>query len=364
MTKFLTYTTVGLVCITVVLSCKPQNNSKISVGEIKYVTAFPEKTELQATPIELGEKGMGTNWIASIIDTSLILTRHGGPVYFEAYSTNTHQHIGSFINQGRGPKEYPETPELLSSNDSSLNICIADAYSGKIQLTTLHNLIKNDTFYQNKYAPKAIPGGINQLLLINDDTKIYSYKGIVMGRLGPQLESHLSIYKDTTLIQNISLFDFSDRKEMPDTRILTTSISVSPDEKTLFCAFSAFNQINVYSLSGGENFTICYSPEKELYTIGKVERQSRFAFKEFYSGATCSDQYLFALYYGAGRYKMEVEKSVYPVIHVFRHDGTPVTEIVLKEKLNSIQYDKLHNHLYGMTSEEELFYYDLTNILE
>ncbi|MEG0519318.1 MAG: hypothetical protein RR555_10710 [Bacteroidales bacterium] len=364
MIKILTYIAISLVGIMAISSCKSEDGTMLSVGEIKYVTAFPKKTELKATPIELGEKGMGTNWIVNIIDTSLILTRHSGPVYFEAYSTNTHLHIGSFINQGRGPEEYPAAPRILDSRDSLFKFCITDTYSGAIKFTTLHNLITQDTVYRQKYAPKARPGGANQLIFINNGLKIYNYMGIVMGRLGAHLESKLYIYKDSSLIQNISLFDFSDREEMPETRVLNTRISVSPKSNVLFCSFGAFNQINVYSLAGGENFTICYSPEKELYTLGKVEGQSRFSFKEFYRGATCSDQYLFALYYGYGRYKMEVEKSVYPVIHVFRHDGTPVTEFVLKEKLNSIQYDKLHNRLYGMTDGEEVFSYELGNVLE
>lgn len=363
MTKYLTYIAIGLVCTMAVFSCKSKDNSTLSVGEIKYVTAFPKKIEIKAVPVELGEKGMGTNWIANIIDTTLILNRHGGPVYFEAYSTNTHRHTGSFINKGRGPGEYPESPKILSSNDSLLNLCITDTYSGEIKFTTLHSLTEHDTTCRSKYAPKGAPGGINQLLFINDTLKIYNNKKIVMGKSGPQLESKLSIYNDTALLRTIPLFDFSHRNKIPDTRILGASISVSFNSQILFCAFSAFNQINVYSLSGGENFTICFSPEKELYTLAKVENQSRFSFKEFYSSSTCSDTYLFALYYGYGRYKMEVEKSVFPVIQVFTNNGTPVAELPLKEKLQSIKYDPLHHRLYGMTSEEALFYYELNGII-
>lgn len=363
MTKTLIYIAIGLVCTMAVFSCKTKDNTTLSVGEVKYVTAFPKKIEIKAVPVELGEKGMGTDWIANIMDTTLILNRHGGPVYFEAYSTNTHRHTGSFINKGRGPGEYPESPKILNSNDSLFNLCITDTYSGEIKFTTLNSLIEYDTTGLRKYAPKGAPGGINQLLFINDTLKIYNNKGIVMGKSGPQLESKLSIYNDTTLLRNIPLFDFSHRKKIPDTRILGTSISVSFNSQILFCAFSAFNQINVYSLSGGENFTICFSPEKELYTLAKVEGQSRFSFKEFYSSSTCSDKYLFALYYGYGRYKMEVEKSVFPVIQVFANNGTPVAELSLKEKLQSIKYDPLHHRLYGMTPEETLFYYELNGII-
>ena len=138
--------------------------------------------------------------------------------------------------------------------------------------------------------------------------------------------------------------------------------AVSPNGEKIFCALCHFNQINVYSLSGEKDFTICVSKERRLYSQEELDNTSRITRRYFYDGAVCSENYLFALYYNLPAIKHETEQNVFPVIQVFTFNGEPVAELAVRERLSDIAFDRVHNRIYGFTRDGRLLYYDLSGV--
>lgn len=329
------------------------------VGKVKYVLSFPEQIEMKGKEINLVPQSYGSGWIGCIMDTTLILVNPDGTNgYLHAYSTNKHEYLSSFVKKGRGPGEYPNFPRSLSTELSNM-LCLADSYTGETVYKNLDSLIKFGSAAASPRAPSNVyDKGFSSLEYIDGSIRVL--KRVCFS---PNKKAILSydVFHDTTMLREIGIFDFTDSKNMglDATGICT---AYSPVNKKLFGAFCHFNQINVYSLSGDTEFTICVSKEKKLYSQQDFDNTSRVTKRYFYDSAVCSDKYLFALYYDLPAVDYEMNNEAFPVIQVFTIDGKPVAELLVKEKLSDIEFDPVHNRLYGFTGNEELLYYDLNGI--
>lgn len=332
------------------------------VGKIKYVSSFPEQIELKGEKMILDPQSYGSGWIGCISDTALILVNPSGTnCYFHAYSTISHEYIGSCIRKGRGPGEYPYSPNLLPTEQPGI-VCLADSYTGETIYKNLDSLIKCGYASTIKKTSSKVFSrmGISSLQYIDGSIRI-----VAQSYFSPNNKAVFlyGIFKDTVRLREIKMFDFTNTDgNATGLDAIAVSAAYSPVSKKLFCAFGHFNQINVYSLSGDTDFTICVSKEKKLYTQQDFDNTSRITRRYFYDSAVCSDKYLFALYYDLPAVEYKMNKEAFPVIQVFTVEGKPVAELRVKEKLTDIEFDPVHNRLYGFTGNEELLYYDLNGI--
>lgn len=346
-------------------ACINQANPSVgsyAVGKVGFVTGFPRGIEIKGTQIELTPEAYGSKWIACIVDTTLILEDSDGVNgYFQAYSTGSHMFLGSFINKGRGPGEYPYSPKLLPTEQPGM-VCLADSYTGETVYKHLDSLLKSGYASAMTKAASKVFGymGISSLRYIDGSIRI-----VAQSYFSPNNKAIFlyGIFNDTVKLREVQIFNFTTTDgNATGLDAIAVSAAYSPISKKLFCAFGHFNQINVYSLSGDPEFTICVSKEKKLYTQQDFNNTSRVTRRYFYEGAVCSDKYLFALYYDLPAVDYEMNKEAFPVIQVFTVEGKPVAELRVKEKLTDIEFDPVHNRLYGFTGNEELLYYDLNGI--
>lgn len=121
-----------------------------------------------------------------------------------------------------------------------------------------------------------------------------------------------------------------------------------------------FPQVNVLDVSTGEKSTIAVSKDyknwRKILNSGNSER------KIYYTAITQSSKNIFALYSDCS-FEEWVKGSITPHLHIFDWDGNFLFDVTLSENLKVISLDEDTNMLYGVDINDNVYKYDLSNIL-
>lgn len=134
---------------------------------------------------------------------------------------------------------------------------------------------------------------------------------------------------------------------------------VKPDRTRLCLMMSRFDEINVLDLVGADHLSISLPKKvKEDATIlNELLAEQTLTSDRFYGGGYVTDDAIYALYLG---YDERETEYVIPSIRVFSWDGQLKAIYHLDHPVTSIAVSEDGETLYGLTDEEVLYRYDLT----
>jgi hypothetical protein len=82
-----------------------------------------------------------------------------------------------------------------------------------------------------------------------------------------------------------------------------------------------------------------------------------------FTDAAKSSEYLMFLYRQGEYTQKTTADNFYPELLIFDWDGNYITGFKMDRKLNRIEYDEINKVLYGRNIEEELYAYDMENLI-
>lgn len=299
-----------------------------------------------------------------IIDTLLIITTTLPEGQLEVYNTNTLELLGSFCKKGRARNEIIRLIDVNQTFISEGHL-IATVYDDAYRLYEVdltESIEKGSTIMRNIYESSRIMA--NTFLLgddfnyrfeytENDDflgkgrKKIFSSYKIFNGNR----EEELKFFKSPMRVDNEKKINFpyvSTMIKHPNKNIVA-GLFVHMD----YLLFLNFDDNINYAVhqTGSLSFNDTYSDE-EPWAL-------------HFTGCAPSSKYLMILYRN-GDYTHDTMDGNYHIqeLLIFDWEGNYITGAKMDRFVNRICYDEKHNCLYALNYEEELYRYDLAEIIK
>lgn len=135
---------------------------------------------------------------------------------------------------------------------------------------------------------------------------------------------------------------------------------MKPDQSKLCMMMRSFDEINILDLDGADHLSISPPMKKkeDAAIINEMLSSQNLTQYTFYCGGCVTDDAIYGLYYGCD--EQEEDKGFLPSIRVFSWDGEFKAVYRLSEPLASIALAEDGHTLYGLTEEEVLCRYDLS----
>ncbi len=340
------YNILLLLCIIIFYSCRNGSDNLLD-GPNTVVTGFP--IEEVAIGKKTGLEIMGVNDIF-IVDTFFIAFKASGyNDFFEIYSTNNLQPLGTFLSKGKGPdeflsitykNEYLHTPQgiKLWISDFTLNkrCCFNLTKSVARGITVL------DTVFH------LCQEGV--VLNLNDSVRLVksSVPGNILFRL--QDKKNLDFLSEYEILKSYIPRYTSDVS-------LSMDVCKHPSRNLVVGNMLFFNQINFFDFDKKKQFSISYGLPIDIFETAKL---SDAKLKMYYSATVPTENYIYALYVnrqmeGFPHFENGVE------IHIFDLNGHAVKKISIPENIHYFAVDENNEFIYGLNSQEEIFQYPLSD---
>lgn len=332
--------------ITVCFSC---NDSNLFKDQAIIIKQFPKTVHVKGENTDLEIIGINNLYL---VDTFLIAyTALHSDSYFKIYSTNTYNYIGDFLPIGRGPNEF-------------YAISYFNCYDITPQLTSI--------WLQNALIAYRwnITESVKQKTTIIDSTILL--KGILAEGIWLHGNRNLLKAEYSKNNMNYQVYDITQNKIIQNHRVFPSNISrrllplvtidfkLKPDKNRIAMLGGNLNSICIYDVSFSNTiYRTIYDESISLEKNIKLKEEDRTV---YYSDSRLTDQYIYGLYLSQPE-KNRRYHSGNEEIHIFDWEGNPVMKIVVAENIMFFTVDEKNKCLYGLTSDEKIYKYDLTEYL-
>lgn len=327
----------SLICpiiILIIISCTQQD---IMIGRNILIKEFPQEINLSGEKLDITSIGVNNIFV---VDTFLICYKAMGlDEFFDIYSTNTYQSLGKFLSPGRGPNEFLNATYMGQHFKDSSNTYMWIKDEALMKLT-LFNLTES----------------VKQQKTLNDSSLFYHYFSF------SNRNEYYSIYnrKTNTFIQQDSIYRHS-INNIGNIFLWTTHSCYNLREQKYATAMEFLNQINLYSLSQKKAISLVYNGN--ISDLKKVEECPMPEKYTYYVDFTSTTKLLFGLYANQTRKDWALKDNITTEIHVIDWEGIPKFKLNIQEKLSKIAINEKEKIMYGLTLEEEVYKYNLEEIL-
>lgn len=341
-----------LLSLTLLYSCNNNSNfNHLSFKDVEYIDDFPTSISIHdGEQVNLDYIGM-TDF--RIIDTLLIASSGRHDTFWTLFSTKNLDKIGSFISKGQGPNELIFPPSLDSKTsftyeDDTLFSCIYDFQTGKyydLNLTESINTQKTSI----RQTKDSLPPFLFDLAKLND-TCFYC-KETVDG--GTRQSRFLLTSKGKNVIDKFINPNNTKVSDGENTNILSTISVKHPTKDVIAEGCIGLNQINLFSISGSLNKTICAG--KELDGINEIQNKKPWERLYTYGGMRAYDNYFAALYVGVDGKTYQVGPKDSSQIQFFTWDGEALGKILLDSFITHFDIDFKNGFLYTLNCQDDEF---------
>lgn len=335
-----------LVSIIIFSSCSNKNN--YFSERHRLINSFDEQKQLHGELLindEIGIHGI----IAA--DEYLILSLSGRDNLFKAYNLDGDS-IVSFGKKGRADNE------LLNK-----------VYSGQ------HQCNGNDTGIWINDVSKArmvllnVNKSISNGYLVLDD--IQNTNPFVLASF--YINDSLIVYEHQTKT-NFDIVKYNPQDMSRDEEVLySTEVNdpftyyrsfwgISPNKKRLASAMHAINLINILSLEDNSRLSLeIFKPVPDLENI--VDQEEEVEYHNYYCDIKVTDSRIYALYMDQP-FEDAFKTHKPQKIHVFTWDGDPLYELSVNEYITDMSIDESRGYLYGVVYDDQVYRYDISDILK
>ena len=330
-----------------VVSCSSQDTTKIVRAE-KVVSLSIDTTFSVSFP-ELSDIFQ----IRLINDTLLVFqeqTNEDAIYHFKVYSTNTFNYLGSIIRNGRGPGEMIQPHMAISdSKEKYLNINL-NAIEKAFSIDVNNSLEEQSPQIVHTYS---LPSSTIDWIPVSDSTQFVF-----------RLDGNSIIPQVVDTGRNIVMdFPFAlDSVLEHQITYLSSFLICNKDSGLVAQVMQFLPQINFFDTVSGQQFslhTIPYKKSWESVTSHMLDINT----KQYYIGATCSREFVFASYKGISLGEL-IESAHGTRIHILDWSGHFLCDICVEEDIRNMAFDSQRNHLYCIDNEKfTIVRYDLNEIV-
>ena len=347
-----------IILILLAYNCQNEgkSNENIFIGETIFIDKFPLDLSLKGEYISLTSLGAESMYS---IDTFLIFISSKIDTFYSVYSTKTEKHILNLLPKGRGINEFSNanSPLLNCIDSNCMKIYLFDRTHSCISTLNLTKSLQNlTTILDSNTIDLNIEPEIKGAFLLNDSSLFYHYFSF------SNRNEYYSIYnrKTNTFIQQDSIYRHS-INNIGNIFLWTTHSCYNLGEQKYATAMEFLNQINLYSLPQKKAISLVYNGN--ISDLKKVEECPMPEKYTYYVDFTSTTKLLFGLYANQTRKDWALKDNITTEIHVIDWEGIPKFKLNIQEKLSKIAINEKEKIMYGLTQEEEVYKYNLEEIL-
>lgn len=325
-------------------------------GDTKYITSFPKTDSLKGDTIIINSFGANT---IHIVDSFMVFVGSRLDTFYKVCSKNNYEFLGSYVPKGRGDSELSDItfPIFCKTESDGAKIYLQDRGSSTIKIFNITQSVKSQRtiFDEERINIKSFPG-FKALYPINDTlffTHYFDYKEDKECYSLLNSNTNIPLYIDTIYTEKLS--------SRGNIFLWNTFNCLNPNKQKYATAMQFFNQINIYEIDKRKALTII--PQGESSHLEEVETTLMPEKMEYYEDLISTENQIWALYANQNRKDWATKENISTEIHILDWDGNPQHKLILPQKINKIALDEEQKILYGMTSSEQVFKYNLDHIL-
>ena len=355
MKKFCKY----IIFIVLCVNCTESRNIFNTTEQV--FDGFEREFWLQAKPIHFDSIAA---WPVQIYHfDSLLLFEHrsrsASPHFFSIYNLQTNKFIGSFLQRGRGPNEFIELffydEHTLQDNDRWLYLTAAN--EKKIIKFNLSNFLQTgaiDVKLLHEYK------GLQMTTHILNDSTFFAWM-FTRSREGMRV-FYRKYFSTSDKLEEINLTK-RDIKDEDEFDILWATERIRQDKKKMVMAMHGMNKIHIFDLEEPKN-NITLTPKNQKYeSLSDLARLEPLQRITYYNGVTSTQDYIFALFLNQLVFDRHHGQSKGVEIHIFDWNGRPLYKLHVEEHLFGFCIDPIKKIMYAYDSDENIYQYDLSEIL-
>lgn len=316
-------------------------------GRETLITKFPQTLNLKGQRLNIEILGVVD---IDVIDTFLIAyTPLNSSFYCQVYSTNNYEYLGSFFPVGRGPAEfyaisYERCDEVTLDGIKTWYANSIQQYRWDITESILQRKTVVDSIIRKKEILSNgiwLPGSDSMMLgfqRTSNNIQYIQYNG--------KKFSENNIYP-----KKIS------KKILP---LASMEPYIKPDKSKIAYIGWSINYLCVFNTDFSDFQALSiYEKPISLHRVLQIKEEERIL---FYSNNDVTNKYIYALYLNQPK-KNRRYHTGNEEIHIFDWDANPIMNIIIPENIMFFTVDEKHKCLYGLTSDEKIYKYDLTEYL-
>lgn len=321
-------------------SCQHEDN--FFIGKVIKVDKFEKELLLVGSKVQYMDS-IG-NFEITAVPLGLAVTMYKLPYFMNIYSREGKRYEEDYFAIGEGPNEFLSFIVLNQKQDSILYV--QDYKRKKVYGIDLEKVIagaQNVVRQQIDYNAFATPLQVfycnDTLLMVKVvDTAL----GIVYYKYNPETgyKKKIKMYRSAVLMEDLNY-------------MMSIADGLKPDAKMIVSLTGTLNQIDVLNLEDSTaNFS--FTTSKDLITLEDIKANKREKRDYYLSLPKCSDTLIFALY------QQREEKKEF---HVIDWSGKALFRIGVNEDLRDFSIDWKQGVLYGITTNDEVYSYNLKGFI-
>jgi len=346
----------SLVPMLVSCSCKKGEYLSLPVKEVDYLGKCG--TALSATPVDWGVLGCDDFVIKDSL--CLVLTEDVSGM-LQVVSLNSNSVIGKFCMKGRAANEFNHVTDILNQpyiKNGDIFYPLEDYMDSKLKTVNVsESLRKQSTVVDGECYFSGEPGS----LLDNDMDRLFQQCTIQpyeMENLGDKAPVSYWLYEG------------DDEKEI---EVFPKRVKYDCDEDIyIFCPYGGTmfkhpGKNMIVQLSSGIDYILFFDFETGRHFA--IHQKGTVSFDDAYPGtignqlyftdAAVADEFFFALYWNDGNdWSIKQNADLRPELLAFDWSGKFLGGYKLNERIVRIEYDAIHDVIYGMTTNEEIYSYE------
>ena len=158
------------------------------------------------------------------------------------------------------------------------------------------------------------------------------------------------------LLEPIKMFKNPYPNHSYQDQIFAMTTTLRPNNKRFASSMIFFNQINIYSSNFKSRKSLSiYTPTSSIKQVLNTPREERIV---YYSLVGSTMKYIYALYINQPNSSWDTPRKI--EIHIFDWDGIPIQKLIIPQNIIYFTIDEKHKQLLGITSDEEIYKYDIS----
>ena len=347
-----------LLMVVSITSCGIRNTDICT--EVKEID-FLDKTETTIKGVKIKQLIGASN--IDINDTLLLITTTIPEGQLEVYNTNTLELLGSFCRKGRGRNEIVRMMGITQTfiSNGHLIAMVFDDACHLYEVDITESIEKGNTIIRNIYDSSRIMG--NTFILGEDFN--YRIEYIVNEELNGKMKKYPYSFKVYDGNREEDLTFFKSRMRVDDEGInhvpYQSAVIKHPCKNLIVQKFMRMDYLLFLDFENNKNYAV--------HQTGSLSFNDTYSREEpwalHFTGCAPSSKYLMIMYRN-GAYTRDTMDGDYHIqeLLIFDWEGNYITGAKMDRFINRICYDERHNCLYALNFEEELYRYDLAEILK
>lgn len=347
-----------LFLVVSITSCGRRNTDICT--EVKEVD-FLNKTDAIIKGVKVKQL-IGANEI-DIYDTLLITATNVPEGQLEVYNTKTMELLGSFCRKGRGRNEIVRLLGVTQTfiSEDHLIAMVFDEACNLYEVDITESIENGNTIIRNRYESSRIMG--NTYLLGEDFN--YRVEYIENEELPGKKSKIPSLFKVYNGNREEELKFFKSRMRVDNEQHnyfpYECTVIKHPNKNIIVGKFIHMDYLLFLDFENNINYAV--------HQTGSISFNDTYSDEEpwalHFTSSAASSKYLMVLYRN-GTYTHNTMDGNYHIqeLIIFDWEGNYITGAKMDRFVNRICYDEIHNCLYALNYEEELYRYDLSEILK